>query len=49
MNELQKLKGCRVIEGYLRIVLIDKANTSSYDGIVFPDLVEITGYLVLYR
>lgn len=45
----EKLKGCRVVEGFVQILLIDRAEPSAYTDIVFPELVEITGYLILYR
>ncbi|XP_058788861.1 insulin-like receptor [Phymastichus coffea] len=49
VSEFSKLEGCRVIEGFVQILLIDQANASSYNDLVFPDLVEITGYLLLFR
>lgn len=48
-DKLNRLKGCRVIEGFLQILLIDGHNESSYQNLTFPDLREITGYLLLYR
>lgn len=48
-ENLKLLRGCRVIEGFLQIVLIDNANDSSYESLSFPELREITGYLLLYR
>ncbi|KOC66875.1 Insulin-like receptor [Habropoda laboriosa] len=44
-----RLKGCRVIEGYLQILLIDNAEPQEYANISFPELKEITGYLLFYR
>ncbi|XP_064650829.1 insulin-like peptide receptor isoform X2 [Lineus longissimus] len=44
-----ELENCTVIEGYLKILLIDRAGPEEYDGLTFPKLVEITGYLLLYR
>jgi hypothetical protein len=38
-----------VVEGFVQILLIDRAEQSAYANLSFPDLVEITGYLVLYR
>ncbi|XP_029158533.1 insulin-like peptide receptor [Nylanderia fulva] len=38
-----------VVEGFVQILLIDRADSSSYTNLTFPDLVEITGYLILYR
>ncbi|XP_011494410.1 PREDICTED: insulin-like peptide receptor [Ceratosolen solmsi marchali] len=49
VSEFSKLYGCRVIEGFVQILLIDQANDTSYADLVFPELVEITGYLMLYR
>lgn len=48
-ENLNLLRGCSVIEGYLQIVLIDHANDTSYESLSFPELREITGYLLLYR
>ncbi|KAJ6634889.1 Insulin-like receptor [Pseudolycoriella hygida] len=47
--ELNILKGCRVIEGFLMITLIDRYNETDYDNFTFPELVEITDFLMLYR
>ncbi|XP_054719002.1 insulin-like peptide receptor [Uloborus diversus] len=49
VENFRKLDNCTVIEGYLQILLIDNGQAHEYDGLVFPDLVEITGYLLLYR
>jgi hypothetical protein len=49
VQDLQKLSGCRVVEGSVRVVLIDKANESDYDKFTFPELHEITDYLLVYR
>jgi insulin receptor len=46
---LEKLRGCRVIEGFLQILLFDRYNESMYTNITFPELREITGYLLMYR
>ncbi|XP_076237917.1 insulin receptor [Calliopsis andreniformis] len=43
------MKGCRVIEGFLQIVLIENDNDKEFDNVQFPELREITGYLLLYR
>ncbi|XP_050440178.1 insulin-like receptor [Adelges cooleyi] len=48
-DNLKSLRGCRVIEGFLQIVLIDNANETSFESLSFPELREITGYLLLYR
>ncbi|XP_011648405.1 insulin-like peptide receptor isoform X2 [Pogonomyrmex barbatus] len=44
-----KLNNCRVVEGFVQILLIDRAEPSDFANISFPKLVEITGYLILYR
>nr|AVT56266.1 insulin receptor 1 [Jadera sanguinolenta] len=44
-----QLKGCHVVEGFVQIVLIDNANETDYANISFPELKEITGFLLLYR
>ncbi|KAL3867340.1 hypothetical protein ACJMK2_044550 [Sinanodonta woodiana] len=43
------LQNCTVVEGTLQILLIDYAKPKDYENISFPDLVEITDYLLLYR
>jgi len=49
VDQFSRLEGCRVVEGFVQILLIDRAEQSAYANLSFPDLVEITGYLVLYR
>lgn len=49
VNNFSQLRGCRVIEGFLQIVLIDKAEEWEYANLTFPELREITGYFLLYR
>lgn len=50
VTELQrKLRGCRVIEGFLHVVLMDNTNTSSFQNVSFPELREITSYLLVHR
>ncbi|XP_046398133.1 insulin-like peptide receptor [Ischnura elegans] len=46
---LEILRNCTVVEGFVQILLIDHAGEDSYANISFPKLREITGYLVLYR
>ncbi|KZC13496.1 Insulin receptor, partial [Dufourea novaeangliae] len=43
------MKGCRVIEGFLQVVLIENNSEADFQNIQFPELREITGYLLLYR
>ncbi|GIY90189.1 insulin-like peptide receptor [Caerostris darwini] len=49
VENFKKLENCTVIEGHLQILLIDNGQAQDYDGLSFPDLVEITDYLLLYR
>jgi hypothetical protein len=49
VQALERLSGCRVVEGFVRIVLIDKANETDYVRFSFPQLHEITDYLLVYR
>ncbi|XP_035790294.1 insulin-like receptor [Anopheles albimanus] len=46
---LERLKGCRVVEGFVQIMLIDKYTEDSFDNYSFPLLTEITGYLMMFR
>ncbi|XP_022901274.1 insulin-like receptor isoform X1 [Onthophagus taurus] len=45
----ENLRGCRVVEGYIQILLFDHENKSTFENISFPELREITGHLLLYR
>lgn len=49
IDQLDKLRGCRVVEGSVSILLIDEAKEEDFQNYSFPELVEITGYLMLYR
>jgi hypothetical protein len=49
VQALQRLSGCRVVEGFVRVVLIDRANETDYNTFSFPELHEITDYLLVYR
>lgn len=46
---MKKLRGCRVVEGNVHILLIDEAEEEDFRNISFPQLVEVTGYMLLYR
>ncbi|XP_075233656.1 insulin receptor-like [Lycorma delicatula] len=48
-NAEKQLRGCQVIEGFLYVVLIGQGNETGFDKLSFPELREITGYLLLYR
>ena len=49
VREFEQLRGCNVVEGFVQIVLIDRANDSDFENLSFPELREITCYLILYR
>ena len=49
VRDFEQLRGCTVVEGFVRIVLIDRANESDFENVSFPELREITCYLMLYR
>ncbi|XP_037044053.1 insulin-like receptor isoform X2 [Bradysia coprophila] len=50
VDDLNRLTNCRVIEGYLMITLIDRGvNESSFEGLEFPLLTEVTEYVLLLR
>lgn len=44
-----QLRNCTVIEGHLAILLINYLPSNEDDSLKFPELVEITDYLFLYR
>ncbi|XP_049875333.1 insulin-like growth factor 1 receptor isoform X2 [Pectinophora gossypiella] len=49
LQKLQHLKDCVVILGNLRVLFMEKANTSSFQNISFPELREVTGFVAFYR
>ncbi|KAG8249016.1 hypothetical protein J6590_029364 [Homalodisca vitripennis] len=46
---LSQLLGCTVVEGYVQILLMEKTNESSFEPWSFPELREITQYLLFFR
>ncbi|XP_049298689.1 insulin-like receptor isoform X1 [Anopheles funestus] len=48
-QHLERLRDCRVVEGFVQIMLIDKYGNDSFTNYTFPNLTEITGYLLLFR
>ncbi|XP_050666756.1 insulin-like receptor [Leptidea sinapis] len=48
-EQMTKLQECRVIEGYLNIVLMERATPASFENFSFPNLREVTGYILIYR
>lgn len=49
LEKIHTLAGCRVVEGSVTILLMDELTEKEVENITFPHLVEITGYLMLYR
>lgn len=49
VSSFKELKGCRIIEGFLMITLIDKYNEADYEGLEFPELTEVTDFVLFYR
>ncbi|XP_024086172.1 insulin receptor-like isoform X2 [Cimex lectularius] len=43
------LRGCSVIDGFLHIVLIDKSSQQDFENVTFPDLREVTEYVLFYQ
>lgn len=49
LTQLERLRGCQVVEGSVIILLMDDITQDRFVNFSFPDLVEITGFLMLYR
>lgn len=49
LDAFKKLEKCQVIEGFLQILLFDNVSEADFLTKQFPDLTEITDYLLLYR
>ncbi|XP_073957098.1 LOW QUALITY PROTEIN: insulin-like receptor [Choristoneura fumiferana] len=48
-ENLHKLADCRVIEGQLSILLMERATDRQFENMSFPNLREVTGYIMIYR
>lgn len=49
-SHISKFSDCRVIDGFLQIVLMEKPDeVNEYANISFAELHEITDYLIIYR
>lgn len=48
-EQIQRLRGCRVIEGQLSIVLMERGTHKTFENMTFPELREVTDYILLYR
>ncbi|CAH0562735.1 unnamed protein product [Brassicogethes aeneus] len=49
LDTFKRLEGCRVVEGFVQVLLFDNVNETKLAELSFPDLTEITDYLLLYR
>ncbi|CAH1989756.1 unnamed protein product [Acanthoscelides obtectus] len=49
VRDLEILRDCEVIEGFLSILLFDNVNETELMKLQFPKLTEITDYFLLYR
>ncbi|KAF7492360.1 Insulin receptor [Sarcoptes scabiei] len=49
VSHFKKLANCTIIEGHLRIVLIDNGIAADYENIQFPMLREVTDYVLFFR
>lgn len=49
VQNFEIMKSCRVIEGYLQVVLIENGSETDFQDIQFSELREVTGYVLLYR
>lgn len=49
VTAFEKLRNCNVIAGYLQIVLLENINENDFEHLTFPELTEITHFLLFYR
>lgn len=49
IRSFEALRNCRIIEGFLNIILIANITESQARNLSFPKLREITEYLLIYR
>lgn len=49
ISAFDKLRDCRVVEGFVKIVLFDHTLPSDFVNLTFPHLVEITEFLLVFR
>lgn len=49
VSNFEKLRGCTVVEGFVQVLLLDKTNEKDFVNISFPELREVTQYLLVYR
>lgn len=49
VTEFENLRNCTVVVGYLQIVLFENVNEGDFENVSFPELKEITEFLLFYR
>ncbi|XP_046665495.1 insulin-like receptor isoform X2 [Homalodisca vitripennis] len=49
VEKLELLRGCRVVEGHVHIVLMERPEEADFRNVSLPELREITDYLMFYR
>lgn len=49
LSQLEKLRNCTVIVGWLRILLLESFSDEEFKSYSFPELTEIKEYLLVYR
>lgn len=49
LSQLEKLRNCTVIVGWLRILLLESFRDEDFKPYSFPELTEIKQYLIVYR
>lgn len=49
VTQFEKLRNCTVVAGYLQIVLFENIAENDFEDISFPELREITQFLLFYR
>lgn len=49
LSQLEKLRNCTVIVGWLRILLLESFKDEQFKPYSFPELTEIKEYLLVYR
>ncbi|XP_055549654.1 insulin-like growth factor 1 receptor isoform X2 [Wyeomyia smithii] len=49
LERLNKIKNCTVITGFLQLVLIERIPSQEFDKFQFPNLREVTGFVLFFR
>nr|XP_018897134.1 PREDICTED: insulin receptor-like [Bemisia tabaci] len=49
VSDMDLLRNCSVVDGFVRLLHFENVSAAVYENYQFPELVEITNYLVMYR